>query len=180
MFLTFLVSSYCTIILHNLGVNFINVLQAAFAPIDPKNVKRYWLLDCILTLLGAMVVKAVHKYVDEFEPSIEFYIPQWILRPLTTGKGHKGLFVLPTTWCRKLPVNYKRYLTWSGPDLNSRSWEQKHLWHVYSQSSLFGGVMFLESHGNNETADIKGILTKSSTLFINYDSAPRYTIHKIN
>ena len=50
------------------GVNFINVLWAAFAPVDPKSVKRYWQLDWILTLLGATGVKAVRKYVGEIEP----------------------------------------------------------------------------------------------------------------
>jgi len=51
------------------GINFINVLRAAFAPpVDPKSVKRYWQLDWILTLLGVTGVKAVHKYVGEIEP----------------------------------------------------------------------------------------------------------------
>jgi len=50
------------------GVNFINILRTAFAPVDPKSVKRYWQLDWILTLLGATGVKAVRKYVDEIEP----------------------------------------------------------------------------------------------------------------
>jgi len=43
------------------GVNFINILRAAFAPVDPKSVKRYWQLDWILTLLEATGVKAVRK-----------------------------------------------------------------------------------------------------------------------
>jgi len=51
------------------GVNFINVLRAAFAPVDPKSVKRHWQLDWILMLLGATGVKAVRKYVGETEPS---------------------------------------------------------------------------------------------------------------
>jgi len=50
------------------GVNFINILRAAFAPVDPKSVKRYWQLDLILKLLGSMGVKAVSKYVGEIEP----------------------------------------------------------------------------------------------------------------
>jgi hypothetical protein len=51
-----------------LGLNFINVLRAAFAPVDPKSVKRYWHRDWILTLLGATGVKAVRKNVGEIEP----------------------------------------------------------------------------------------------------------------
>ncbi len=50
------------------SVNFINVLRAAFAPVDPKSVKRYWQLDRILMLLGATGVKFVHKYVGEIVP----------------------------------------------------------------------------------------------------------------
>ncbi len=49
------------------GFNFINVLWTAFAPVDPKSVKRYWQLDWILTLLGATGVKAVRKYVGEID-----------------------------------------------------------------------------------------------------------------
>jgi len=52
----------------NSSVNFINALRGAFAPVDPKSVKRLWQLDWILTLLGATGVKAVHKYVGEIEP----------------------------------------------------------------------------------------------------------------
>jgi len=50
------------------GVSFINLLRAAFAPVDHKSVKRYWQLDWILTILGATGVKAVRKYVGEIEP----------------------------------------------------------------------------------------------------------------
>ncbi len=55
------------------GVNFINVLRAAFAPVDPKRVKRYWQLDSILTLLGATGVKAASKYVGKIEPYAQFH-----------------------------------------------------------------------------------------------------------
>ncbi len=50
------------------GVNFINILYAAFAHSDPKRVKRYWGLDWVLMLWGATGVKAAHKYVDEIDP----------------------------------------------------------------------------------------------------------------
>ena len=42
-------------------VNFTNVLGTAFALVDPKSIKWYWQLDWILTLLGAMGVKAVRE-----------------------------------------------------------------------------------------------------------------------
>jgi len=57
-----------------LGINFINVLWAAFVPVDPKSVKRYWQLDWILTLLGVTGVKAVHKYVGEIEPRFQMFL----------------------------------------------------------------------------------------------------------
>jgi len=47
------------------GVNFINILRSASARIDPKSIKRYLLLDLVLTLEGAMGTKASNKYVDE-------------------------------------------------------------------------------------------------------------------
>ncbi len=50
------------------GVDFINFLWAAFAPVYPKSIKRYWWPDWTLTLLGATGVKAVCKYVVEIEP----------------------------------------------------------------------------------------------------------------
>jgi len=50
-----------------LGVNFFNVLQAAFAPVAPKSVKRYWQFDWVLTLWGTTGVKAVLKYVYEID-----------------------------------------------------------------------------------------------------------------
>jgi len=49
-------------------VNFINVLWAAFAPVDPKRIKRYWWLDWIFTLLGATCVKAVRRTLMKLSP----------------------------------------------------------------------------------------------------------------
>ncbi len=55
------------------GVNFINVLLAAFAPVDPKSVKRYWQLDWIFTILRATGVKAARKNVDEIDGRHQFH-----------------------------------------------------------------------------------------------------------
>jgi len=52
------------------GVNFINVLGAAFAPVDPKSVKRYWQLDWILMLLEAMCVNAVPRTLMKLSPGV--------------------------------------------------------------------------------------------------------------
>ncbi len=50
------------------GVNFINILRAAFRLVDPKSVKRYLRLGWVLMLWGAIGVKAACKYVDEIDP----------------------------------------------------------------------------------------------------------------
>ncbi len=50
------------------GVNFINVPRAAFAPVYPKSIKRYWLLDRILTLLGPTSIKAVCRMLIKLSP----------------------------------------------------------------------------------------------------------------
>jgi hypothetical protein len=41
------------------GVNFINILRAAFAPVDPESIKR---------LSGSMSVKAVHRTLMKLSP----------------------------------------------------------------------------------------------------------------
>jgi len=43
------------------GVNFINILRAAFMLADPKSAKRQSSHQCLLPLLGALRVKAEHK-----------------------------------------------------------------------------------------------------------------------
>jgi len=73
-----------------LGVNFIKVLRAAFAPVDPKSVKRYWRLDWILTLLRATGVKAANKYVGEIEPRCWFH--QHFKSSFYIAKGFAQLF----------------------------------------------------------------------------------------
>jgi len=50
------------------GVDFINVLRAAFAHVDPKSGKRYWEFDWILTLTGYTHVKAVHRTLMKLRP----------------------------------------------------------------------------------------------------------------
>jgi len=52
------------------GVNFINILRAAFAPVDPKSVQRYLQLDWILTLLWATLVKASRKILVKSAPDL--------------------------------------------------------------------------------------------------------------
>ncbi len=50
------------------GVNYINVLRAAFACTDPKRAKRHWWLDChYAVILGSAFVKAAHKHVGEID-----------------------------------------------------------------------------------------------------------------
>jgi len=54
-------------------LNFINILRTAFMHVDPKSVKRYWQLDWVLTLWGAMGVKDAHKHVGEIDQWCQFY-----------------------------------------------------------------------------------------------------------
>ncbi len=51
------------------GVNFTNILQEAFARIDPKSTKDSQVISYFV-LLGSMHIKAVCKHDDEIEPSI--------------------------------------------------------------------------------------------------------------
>jgi hypothetical protein len=43
------------------GVNFINVLRAAFAPVEPKSAKKTNNLTVFFALLGSTHVKAANK-----------------------------------------------------------------------------------------------------------------------
>jgi len=51
-------------------LNFINVLHTAFAPGDPKGVKKDGQVISLFTLLGSTSIKAERKYVGEIEPKI--------------------------------------------------------------------------------------------------------------
>jgi hypothetical protein len=48
------------------GVNFTNILPAAFALADPKSTKWHWWLDCLFLLLGSLFVKADRKMLVKF------------------------------------------------------------------------------------------------------------------
>jgi hypothetical protein len=72
------------------GVNFINVLREAFAPVDPKSVKRYWQLDWILMLLGATGVNAVRKYVGEIEPWCQLMSSRPHRKKMQLYRSHKA------------------------------------------------------------------------------------------
>jgi len=54
------------------GVNFINVLRAAFRCADPKSAKRYFNQQCRFMLLGPMSVKSVHKMFIKLTPGVDF------------------------------------------------------------------------------------------------------------
>jgi len=53
------------------GVNFINVSGAAFVPVDPKSIKRYWQIDWILLLLGATGVKVIRNMLVKLSPRVK-------------------------------------------------------------------------------------------------------------
>ena len=49
------------------GVNFTNILQAAFTPADPKRAKKDSQVKQLFALLGSARVKAVRKHIDEID-----------------------------------------------------------------------------------------------------------------
>ena len=53
------------------GVNFTNILCAAFMLTDPKSVKKTVNSSSFFALLGSTGVKALSKYVDEIDPWLE-------------------------------------------------------------------------------------------------------------
>jgi len=50
------------------GVNFINVLQAAFVLADPKSAKETVKLSVFFALLGSALAKAAHKTLVKLTP----------------------------------------------------------------------------------------------------------------
>ena len=47
------------------SINFTNILLAAFMRADPKSAKKDSQLKQLFALLQSVVIKAVHKHVDE-------------------------------------------------------------------------------------------------------------------
>ncbi len=56
------------------GVNFINVLRAAFMRPHPNSTKRYWRLNWNFTLSGSACVKAVLRMLMKLSPGVNFYL----------------------------------------------------------------------------------------------------------
>ena len=50
------------------GVNFTNVLQAAFTCPDPKSAKKDSQVKQLFALLGSAHVKSARKHLDEIDP----------------------------------------------------------------------------------------------------------------
>jgi len=50
------------------GVNFTNIIRAAFALEDPKRAKRHWWHECLFVLLWSSRIKASSKHVVEIDP----------------------------------------------------------------------------------------------------------------
>jgi len=53
------------------GVNFINILRAAFTEVGPKNAKRHWRLTVFIANLGSSRVKAARKTLMKLSPKEE-------------------------------------------------------------------------------------------------------------
>jgi len=69
--------------LRTTGVNFTNILRAAFTSAEPKNAKRYWFLYCPFALLGSVHVKTSHEhacpevnFINVFEQLLCMPIPK--------------------------------------------------------------------------------------------------------
>ncbi len=65
-------SEVCTAQLVNLGVNFTNILQAAFECADPKNVKKIDNLTIFFALLVSECAKAVCRMLMKLSPVANF------------------------------------------------------------------------------------------------------------
>ena len=50
------------------GVNFINVLRAAFTPADPKSAKKTVRLNSFVALSGSALVKSAHRMLVKLSP----------------------------------------------------------------------------------------------------------------
>jgi hypothetical protein len=55
------------------GVNFTNVLRAAFTREDPKSAKKLLNLIVFLALLGSVPVKAAHRMLVKLNPGFFFF-----------------------------------------------------------------------------------------------------------
>ena len=55
---------------HRSGVNFTNVLRAAFMPADTKSAKKAVKLSSFFALLGSAIVKAAHRTLVKLTPSL--------------------------------------------------------------------------------------------------------------
>ena len=54
------------------GVNFTNVLQAAFTRANPNRVKKTVKLSSLFALLGSAPIKPACKHVDEIDPKLQY------------------------------------------------------------------------------------------------------------
>ncbi len=54
------------------GVNFTNILLAAFMLVDPKSIKKIYNLTVIFTHLGSACLKAAHKMLMKLSPGVNF------------------------------------------------------------------------------------------------------------
>ncbi len=83
-------------------VDFTNVLQAAFTPVDPLSVKRYFWLNCsFFTLLGSMSVKAVLRKLMKLSPGRVFVISELKFRVNNNYRIKTGKSGMPEGWDKR-------------------------------------------------------------------------------
>ncbi len=82
------------------GVDYTDVLRAAFTCADPKSAKRYWWLDCLFVLFGFGHIKASIKHVGEIDLCIRglsFDFLHFLMELSMKSKAHGVLYVHENT-----------------------------------------------------------------------------------
>jgi len=71
------------------GVNFTNILRAAFTLVGPKSAKWHCWLDCIFAHSGSTCIKAVRRMLMKLSPGVNFINIQWAAFTLEEPKSVK-------------------------------------------------------------------------------------------
>ena len=103
------------------GVNFTNILGAAFTCADPKSAKKLLNLTVFFALLGSAHVKAAHKHVDEIDPGRRrrHRHQTSTTRDLNVNKSKreifKAIFNFSLSWIQSFKKTFCHKTSWSSP-----------------------------------------------------------------
>jgi len=112
------------------GLYLINVLLAAFAPVDPKSVKRYWQFDWFLTLLGSTSIKAVRWTLMKSTPGSLIHQHFTCSSYKCRSQMHKKTVKSPVLFCNFGTYKCKSF-EWNVNEIDSKCQFQQ-----YSMSSF--------------------------------------------